>query len=357
MLASQVRGMHRQGPLRRSAQMILGRGYGSNSKIFVRSRQVYLIGLEEHYATPAVLEAIGLDVSWIPSRPDLRLCDVSDGRIAAMNEAGIDRQVLSLVTPGVQELPPELGASLARQYNTELRESIIGAHPSRFCGFATLPMSAPEEAAVELERSVTELGLVGAMIHGRTAGRFLDDPRFDSILSCAESLNTPIYLHPGYPTPSIVDEYFSGFSSAVSNALGTAAIGWHQETAIHALRLVTSGVFDKYPNLRVILGHLGEGLPFYLPRVEEFLSPLVTNLRLPVAEYFRRNFWITTSGFTNDAVFSLAVAMFGADNIMFSVDYPFSDNVRTRCWFDALPIDEETRMNIAFKTALSLLRL
>lgn len=318
------------------------------------------VALEEHYLTPEILATPGWQdpsASVLPPVFESLLCDLSDGRLRAMDEAAIDVEVLSLTAPGLGGLAPEIAVPLARKTNTDLRTKVIDRHPTRFAGFATLPTTDPDAAGKELEWSVTELGLVGALIDGRTDGKFLDDPRFDPILSSAAQLEVPIYLHPNSPTSSIYEDYYAGFSPGVGFALSTAGLGWHQEIALHSLRLVLAGVFDRYPSLKVIVGHMGEGLPFYLGRIGRIFGMAETGLRRPVTDYLLNNFWLTTSGFPDSPLLQLALSTFGEDRIMFSVDYPFSSNLQLRQWFDNEPLSEDIRAKISYQTASTLLKI
>jgi hypothetical protein len=313
-----------------------------------------IVAIEEHFGTPALLS--GTDLSWLAASPRERLLDIGDGRLADMDSAGIDVQVLSAVAPAAQELPAEVGVPLAIGLNNELSDAVT-AHPDRFAAFATLPTSAPDAAAVELERTVTELGFVGAMINGTTGGRFLDDPMFAPILDTAARLDVPIYLHPGLPPKPVADAYYTGFSKPINQTLALAGYGWHYEASLHAVRMILGGVFDRWPGLKLILGHLGEGIPFHLGRIDNFLSPLADHLAKPIGDYFRANVWITTSGYFYDGPFRLATETFGDDHVIFSVDYPFADNRRARDWFDNLDLAADVRAKIAHGTVDALLKL
>ncbi|MFC0437384.1 amidohydrolase family protein [Kutzneria buriramensis] len=315
-----------------------------------------IVALEEHYATPDLLAATGMDLSWLPMAPEQRLLDVAEDRLADMDAAGIDVQVLSAVGPGVQELPDEVAVPLARDLNTRLHKD-IAARPDRFAAFATLPTGNPDAAAAELEHAVTELGFVGALINGTTHGLFLDHPDHTAVLETAARLGVPIYLHPGTPPAPVLGAYYGGLPPLVGRMLATAGYGWHYETSLHALRLITAGVFDRHPDLKIILGHLGEGLPFHAQRVDEMLNPLTANLSKPVAAYLQQNFWITTSGYYYDGPFQLARRIFGDDRILFSVDYPFSDNTVSTRWLSGLALDPAIREKIAHANADRLLGL
>jgi len=315
-----------------------------------------IVALEEHYATPDLLDATGLDLSWLPMDPQRRLLDVAEDRLADMDAAGVDVQVLSAVGPGVQELPDEVAIPLARDLNTRLHKD-IAAHPDRFAAFATLPTGNPQAAAAELDHAVTELGFVGALINGTTRGRFLDHPEHAAVLETAARLDVPIYLHPGTPPAPVLAAYYSDVPALLGRMLATAGYGWHYEASLHALRLIATGVFDRLPNLKIILGHLGEGLPFHAQRVEDVIDPLATDLAKPVRAYLQENFWITTSGYYYDGPFALAREVFGDDRILFSVDYPFSDNTVSTRWLNSLDLEPGTREKIAHANADRLLGL
>ena len=314
-----------------------------------------LVAIEEHYATQDLFAATGIDVSWLPGAVGPKLLDVANERLAAMDAAGIDLQVLSALAPAAQELPSETAVPMARGLNTSLHDAVVARWPDRFSAFATLPTGDPDAAAAELEYAVRELRFVGALVNGTTGGRFLDHPDFNPILETAARLNVPIYLHPGAPPPQVVETYYSGLKPSVGRMLGMAGYGWHYETSLHALRLVVSGVFDRLPTLQIILGHLGEGLPFHLSRIEEMLTPLTAELNKPVGQYFRDNFWITTSGYFFDGPMRLTREVFGDDRLMFSVDYPFSDNKRAADWLLGLDVAPDVLEKIAHANAERLL--
>jgi uncharacterized protein len=206
-----------------------------------------VIALEEHFWTPEIAEALRdeRNPGAGPGSPlGDKLADLGERRLAAMDAAGIDLQVISHTTPGVQNLDPDTAVTLARAANDRLAEA-VREHPDRFAGFATLPTPAPEAAADELERTVAELGFKGAMINGHTAGRFLDDPAFAVLLERAERLGVPLYLHPTEPVPAVREAYYDGLAPAAGWFLSAAAWGWHAETGLHVLRMVLAGVFDR----------------------------------------------------------------------------------------------------------------
>jgi predicted TIM-barrel fold metal-dependent hydrolase len=219
-------------------------------------------------------------------------------------------------------------------------------------------MLAPEAAAVELERTVKDLGFHGVLVNGATDGLFLDDPRFEPILARAEALDLPIYIHPGIPAEPVRNAYYDGLPGNFSFTLALSAWGWHAEIAVHTLRLVLSGALDRHPRLKIVIGHMGEALPFMLDRIDETTSAEAKGrLQRSVKQTILDQVWITTSGFFTMAPFMAALMTFGADRIMFSVDYPFASNARARAFLDALPVSAADRAKIAHGNADRLLRL
>ena len=318
-----------------------------------------VIALEEHFWTAEIAEAIGAlrnpDAgSGSPLEADL--ADLGERRLAAMDAAGIDVQVISHTTPGVQHLDADTATPLARDANDRLARA-VEKHPRRFAGFATLPTAAPGVAADELERAVTELGLKGAMINGHTGGRFLDDPAFDVLLARAERLGVPLYLHPTEPIPAVREAYYEGFAPAVTWFLSAAAWGWHAETALHVLRMVLGGVFDRHPQLQLVIGHMGEMLPFMLQRVDDNLPPGVTGLEHLPSEYILRNVHITTSGLFSLPPLLCALMVFGVDRVMFSIDWPYAPNEEGRRLLEAAPVAPAALERLAHGNAERLLGL
>jgi predicted TIM-barrel fold metal-dependent hydrolase len=313
-----------------------------------------VVAIEEHHIMPEMSGPLGLDQ--LPPAMRARLHATVDERLADMDATGIDMQVLSVVMPTPEMLPAETAVPLARKANEQLL-SMVSAHPDRFAAFATLPVTVPDAAATELERAVGELGFVGTMISGTIGGRFLDAPLFHPVLDAAARLDVPIYLHPAPPPQPVAEVYYTGFAGPVNQILATGGYGWHYEASLHALRMIVGGVFDRLPGLKVILGHLGEGIPFHLSRIDDTLPPAVSGLDKPVSEYFRANFWATTSGYFHDGPFRLTQEVFGDERVIFSVDYPFADNRRARDWFDRLDLTPAVREKIAHGTVDQLLRL
>ena len=320
------------------------------------------ITLEEHYASPAYLEGPGRQMSErakAPGSPIARaleqLCEIGEKRIAAMDAAGIDVQVLSLTAPGVEQLEAAEAIAAAREANDFLRAA-VQRHPTRFAGFATLPTAAPDSAVAELERTVHEYGFKGAVINGHVRGRYLDDKFFWPILEQAEKLNAPIYLHPTQPPRAVIEASYSGFSPILTEMFAGPGWGWHIETAVHVIRLVLGGVFDRFPNLQIVIGHMGEALPFMLPRLE--VMPMsVTKLSRPIPAYLRENVHYTFSGFNFTPTFLDLFLQVGVERIMFSADHPYASMARARAFLDELPVSTADRERIAHGNAERLFGL
>ena len=324
-----------------------------------------IITLEEHFATPAFMDgpgralkerAQGAQPNGFRGIPEL-LCDLEEQRIANMDAAGIDIQVLSITAPGTEQLDAAEALILSRETN-DLLARAIQRHPERLAGFATLPTPAPESAADELERVVRSYGFKGAVINGHARGRYLDDPFFWPILERAAALHVPLYLHPTQPPRAVVEASYTGnFSPEVAFALANSSWGWHIETAIHVLRLILSGAFDHYPALQVIIGHLGEGLPFMMPRLERTLPQELTKLARPLGSYLRENLHYTFSGFNFLPPFFDLFLEVGVNRILFSADYPYASMAQARSFLDQLPVSPADREQIAHGNAERLLKL
>jgi predicted TIM-barrel fold metal-dependent hydrolase len=328
------------------------------------------ITLEEHFVTPAFLEGPGQRFKsrareanasslMMPGFSNIaeRLSDLDQLRIKDMDSAGIDMQILSLTSPGTEQLAGNEAENLAHEVNDQLAKA-VRRHPQRLAGFATLPTAAPEAAARELERTVKEYGFKGAVINGHIRGRYLDDPFFWPILERAEALHVPIYLHPTQPPQPVIQASYTGnFPPEVTAGLIGAAWGWHIETAIHVLRIILSGAFDHYPGLQFIIGHMGEGLPFMLPRLGHTLPQQVTKLKHPITAYLRENLSYTFSGFNFTPNFIDLLFQVGVDRILFSADYPFGSMEAARTFLEQLPVSPADRERIAHGNAERLLHL
>jgi predicted TIM-barrel fold metal-dependent hydrolase len=314
-----------------------------------------IITLEEHFITGSFVRTTGAS-PFAALQP--KLLDLGAGRIADMDEAGIDLQVLSLASMGIDALDAATSTSLVRDVNDEVA-SAMRAYPTRFAGFATLALKDAHAAAAELDRCVTRLGFPGALVDGTTGGVFLDDPSFLPIFEAAAHLNVPIYLHPALPPEPVRQAYFSGLPGDLGFLLSIAGWGWHAETGLHTLRLIVSGLFDRFPALQLIVGHMGEGLPYALARSSGILSSAAPHLRQPVAAYFQSNIHLTTSGYFTYPPLRCAIDVVGLDRLLFSVDYPFSSNMRGRAFLDSLGelLSPEDLAKLSHRNAESLLRL
>jgi len=316
------------------------------------------ITLEEHFVTADLLRAIGsFGEDAPPALKQMRgkLMDLGAGRIAAMDEAAIDLQVLSAVSMGFDDIDAATATSVARDVNDELAAA-VRAHPDRFAGFAMLALKDPASAAGELQRCVDTLGFKGALVDGTTDGKFLDQPEFLPVFEAAVSLGVPIYLHPAPPPKTVQTTYFSGLPPEVGHILSIAGWGWHAETGLHTLRLIASGLFEKLPELKLIIGHMGEGIPFALERSSAALGRVV---KLPesVADTFRRSVHVTTSGYFTMPPLQCALDVIGIDRLMFSIDYPFSPTTQGRAYLDAMQLGDDDMKKLTHGNAEKLLKL
>ncbi len=280
-----------------------------------------------------------------------RLIDLGEGRIRDMDEAGIDMQVISLTSPGVQVFAGELAAELARAANDRLADA-VHAHPQRFVGLAAVAPQLPDIAAREIERATTELGLKGVIINSHTGGEYLDAEKYWPIFAAAESMSAPIYLHPRTPSPATIEPY-------LDYGLYFAGWGFAVETSLHAMRLIMAGVFDEFPDLKIILGHMGEGIPFWLDRIDNRyllqvnIGALDRMEKLP-SEYFMDNFVITTSGMTYAPPLKLSNEVLGAERILFAADYPYETLSEAVEFMDSAPVSEADRHRIYHANAEAL---
>ncbi|SFJ45791.1 hypothetical protein SAMN05421835_105328 [Amycolatopsis sacchari] len=295
------------------------------------SGKIRIVGLEEHLVLPVVSEAwqkagVTGGGPYPHDHPVMRrLRDVGEQRLADMDEQGIDVAVLSVTSPGVQNLPPADAVPVAREANDAMAE-IVAAHPERYQAFATLPTPSPEDAAAELERAVTQLGFRGAMVNGRTGDKLADAPEFDDLYATAERLRVPLHFHPQTPLPAVQQAYYSGLPGAIGPALATAGLGWYYDLGVQYLRMIFSGVFDRHPGLQVIAGHWGEVVLFYLDHVG-YLQEMA-GLRQPLIDYFRQNFWIAGSGTVSERYLRWTAEVVGTDRMLYSTDYPYTFGTR-----------------------------
>jgi uncharacterized protein len=305
------------------------------------------ITLEEHFLTADALKCTaqvrneGLALSYHDPVLLKNLLDIGDGRIAEMDASGIDMQVLSLAVCGVEELEPAVATAIAHDTNEELAAA-VRARPTRFAGFATLALQEPQKAAAELEYCVKKLDFKGALINGTTKGLFLDHPSFTPLLDAAQSLDVPIYVHPAPLPRAVRNAYYNGLPDHWGDMLSVGGWGWHSEVAVESLRLIVAGVFDRYPKVKIIIGHMGENLPFAIGRIDSILSrpgraytlkptsadsaPSRPPLKRRAIDCFRENFYVTTSGVFTLPPLLCTLQVVGAEHLLFSIDNPFTAN-------------------------------
>ncbi|QUQ63978.1 amidohydrolase family protein [Kutzneria sp. CA-103260] len=307
-----------------------------------------LIAIEEHWILPELASALKA----VP-RPDeslvlndfgdarQRLEDLDEGRLAAMDAQGIDLSILALTPPGTHPLPPDEAVRLSRAANDVAAEA-VSRHPTRFRALSTLPMSSPEHVVDELTRAAS-LGHVGTMVYGRVGDRFLDDPVYDDFFAAAAELGQPVFIHPQLPSEALRDASYRGFGELTDLALATFGWGWHLDTALAALRLILRGTFDRHPALRVVLGHWGEMLLFWLDRADSLAR--VAGRERSVSDYIRSNFFITSSGMLNPVLLRHTLSVTTVDRLIFSTDYPFQQPTREEIttFLDAFDSDEDRR--------------
>jgi len=312
------------------------------------------IALEEHFLAP------GFEEYWAPTVAGVdpaiykglmvQLADFGGQRLEAMDQAGIERSVLSLSGPGVQREPD---AAIARRKAREVNDLLareIQKRPDRYSGFAHLPMQDPNAAAGELERCVRDLRFCGAMINGHTNGQYLDHPMFYPFWARVEAIGVPIYLHPADPVSTYP-------AIAGCDGLKRAMWEWGVETGTHALRLVLGGTFDRFPKVTLVLGHLGETLPYLLWRFDSRARIYGLKLQRRPSEYIREHICATTSGMFSAEPLLCSLSALGAGRVLFSVDYPFESTGEARDFIENVPLDDRTRKDVCFHNAERLLGL
>ncbi|MCW2244169.1 amidohydrolase family protein [Azospirillum canadense] len=314
------------------------------------------IALEEHFTAPGFERYSKVFTKLMDSASQAqlaaRLADFDELRLAEMDRAGIDISVLSQTGPSVQAEPDQAQAIRYAQENNDFLARQIQRHPDRLAGFASLPMHAPRAAADELERAVNDLGFKGALVNGHTNGVYYDDPAYDAFWDRMQALDVPLYLHPTDPSP--IPSAYAGHPE-----LAGAVWGWGVETGTHALRLLFGGVFDRFPRLKLILGHMGEGLPMLRWRFDSRFAVYSHGIRLErrPSEYFGRNIVITTSGVCSPAALQCAIDEMGAEAVMFSVDYPYESTAIAADFIEQAPVSEDVRQLVCHGNAERLLKL
>jgi predicted TIM-barrel fold metal-dependent hydrolase len=326
-----------------------------------------VVALEEHYSVPAVVRRIdpgaisrrGYQPRKAPAKgpnPLELLPEIGELRLKSMDETGITVQVLSNSGPGPDLMPGADGVAMARETNDHLAAA-VARHPDRFAGFATLPMQSPDACPIELSRAVKELRFHGALINGTTEGRFLDHASYDGLLAAAVELDVPIYIHPHLPPEPVRQAYYSGLSQGAGRVLQSAAWGWHSEVAIHVLRMVLAGTFDRHPKLKIIIGHMGEMLPVMLARIDAVSALEADHLKRSISRTILDQVWITTSGIFTEPPLLPALLTFGIDRILFSVDYPYAPNAKGRKFLNRISLSPADMAKLAHENADRLLKL
>lgn len=271
-----------------------------------------------------------------------RLADIGDRRIADMDASGIDLQILSLTSPGVQVFDAATANAMASDTNDQVAAA-VRAHPTRFAALAAVAPQDPRSAAKEIDRAVRTLGLKGVIINSHTRGELLDDPKFWEIFEAAEGLNVPIYIHPQAPPPAMIGPY-------VERGLEGALWGFGAETGLHALAIIRSGALDRFPKLRVVIGHAGEALPFWLFRLDYMnrtARPAIrtgaASLSKQISEYLKEHFYITTSGMAWAPVINFVQSVIGVDRVLYAMDYPYQFEIDEVIASDETPMSPEDR--------------
>lgn len=344
-----------------SAPAIVSRAAAAEPSVTsLRDQDLPFIATEETYSTDELIAQSAFNDDHAEYLKSTGLAELGPSRIAAMDKAGINVQILSAHTPGVQNVAGRKGVDFAYRLNKTIADGPMVTYPGRFQAFATLPLQDPKASADELERAVREDGFVGAMTNGIIGKKFLDHPDFEPVLVRAEALGVPIYLHPGYPPAEVFDIYYRiarlGYNKEYQDYIFSGSgFGWHQEVLIQSLRMIMTGVFDRFPKLKIIIGHMGEGLPFFFERIVEDLGePTERSLKKPIGQYFNDNFWFTTSAFPRSELLHLLLKHIDVDRVMFATDYPFADMKQQTDWFRAVDLPREAKEKIAFRNAQKL---
>lgn len=317
-----------------------------------------LICLEEHYSSQAIREKIqkltGVQESL--TETDRLAKDTDSSRLAYMDEMGIDTQILSCADEYPSLLPPQHAASLCGELNDELYR-IVTKHPGRYSYFASLPLGSPETAAKELVRCVKEKGAVGAMFIGHYEGRTYDDEWYFPIYEKAAELGVPIYMHPCRVDAAISERYYKGpWSDTAAALLSGFGIGWHYDVGMQVVRMMLAGVFDRLPELKIVIGHWGEVVAYYMHRMDEIPQP-VTGLSKPISSYFKENVYVNPSGMMYEEQFRFCLDTFGAEHIMWGEDYPYRRPENIRTMLEGFGISDEDRNKIAYANAEKLFGL
>jgi predicted TIM-barrel fold metal-dependent hydrolase len=331
------------------------------AKVTGRNAMQGKIALEEHFATETTLGDSKVFGSHVWDKLGPRLVDIQDMRLAEMDKHGVAMMILSLNAPAVQAIHDVKRAVAVAKEANDVLAAEIGKRPDRFAGFAALPMQDPDAAATELTRCVKEFGFVGALVNGFSQigtpdnATYYDLPQYRSFWRAVEELDVPFYLHPRNPLPNTTQSYEG------HNWLLGPNWAFHAETAVHALRLIGSGLFDECPKLKIVLGHTGEGIPIYLWRIDGRNGWMGAPHNYPakhgVGHYFRKHFYLTTSGNYSTPALANAITEMGADRVMFSIDWPFEAVDEAAQWFDKAEISEADRKKVGRDNAVNLFKL
>jgi 5-carboxyvanillate decarboxylase len=345
-----------------SAAALAPAGVAQAAELSSTEAEFYRISTEETFGIAEVYDAtaaliaskpsdeIGLTLPPKSSELAQQLFDLGEGRIAAMDAGRIDKQLLSLWSPGVQIFDAAQGTELAAFTNDKLAAA-VKQHASRFAGLTTIAPQDPQAAALEIERGMTSLGLHGVLINSYTKGEYLDDQKFWPIFEAAQTHDAAIYIHPRMPSPDMYDPF-------ADYQMNGAMWGFHMDASLHAVRLLLSGVFDEFPDLTIVLGHMGEGIPFWLKRLDTIASRYeLPSIKRKPSEYFLDNFVITTSAMFWDPILELSHKVLGADRILFGVDYPFVPSAAGTKWLDAAPLTDVDKKKIYAENARRVFHL
>ena len=323
----------------------------------MNDKELRIIGIEEHFSTPAYISEFKTkDDDEFTLAGYENIIDLGERRIGHMDEAGVSMQIVSFSSPGVEQLGKDDAIRVSRDVN-EYAFKAVSENPDRIRAFMTLPTASPPDAVETLQKA-KEMRFAGVCINGRIGDKYLDDPEFAPMLSEIEKMELPVYLHPCRPPKDVIKNYYSGpWPGEVSDFFSRGAIGWHIETAIHALRIIFSGILDRNPDLQIVIGHLGEGLPFFFDRVQKLMPKERTKLDRTISEYLKDNFYYTTAGFNYNAVFSCLAEQVSMDRILFSADYPFCNMQAAVDFLNELPLSETDKQKIAHENVEKLFKL
>ncbi|EAC5829788.1 amidohydrolase [Listeria monocytogenes] len=281
----------------------------------------------------------------------------TEKRLAFMDQHGIDIQVLSYGNNSPQNLDPKISVALCKRANDELAK-VIQQNPTRFAGFAVLPVGSPEDAAIELKRAVEELGFKGALVKGQFENKYFDNRFYYPIFEMAEKLDVPISFHPSFTPETITEQYFASdaWSDVVTGVFSSAGFGWHMDVGIQVVRMILSGIFDKLPNLKIITGHLGEMVPMFLNRMDNTLGHWTT-LERKISDYYRTNVYVTPSGLLYQNEWKFLLNELDENHLIYALDYPFVKPENARTFLDTLDLTDEVKAKIAHENAEKLLHL